>query len=75
MSQCNGCSHADRMKRLRKQRKKTILLNKDGWTTLYIVGEQPLEGQSEPYEHNGKPLRFVSSYMALAHSYDEDCRR
>lgn len=68
MGECNGCHDRDLRRRLGKR---YLLL--DG-RKVYELDAQPEPGQSEPHKHLGRPIRLCAIYMALEHSYDEDCR-
>lgn len=78
MGLCNGCDFIELVKRHKKHRDRLVFVEKPmagftTWPTVYLLDEQPVEGQGEPYMIDGKPARFVVSYASLGHSNDEDC--
>ena len=63
MGSCNGCDLA----RLKKQYGEKLIKVGGSW---YIKGEQPLEGQGEPFAlEDGTPIRFAAWYMEEGHCH------
>lgn len=67
MSRCNGCH----LKQSRKELGKNFLMLPSG---IYEKGKTPCDGQGNPKEHKGQPIRFRWWGMDYGHSYDEDCK-
>lgn len=62
---CNGCEYA----RLRWELgDKFLSLNKAGWVAVYELDAEPVPGQGEPREHDGRPIRHRGSFMSVGHS-------
>lgn len=64
-ARCNGCEFA-RWKHELGDR--CLVLNISGWPTVYELDAAPRQGQSEPHEHDGRPIRFHASFMSVEHS-------
>lgn len=63
MSQCNGCY----LEQLKKKYGSKLIKHAGSW---YLVGEQPLPGQGEPYQlPNGTPIQFVVWFMGEGHDH------
>ena len=67
MYNCNGCSLA----RYKAKYKDKLIKIGD---TYYVIGEEPMPGQSEPHSlPDGTPIRFLVWFMSEGHSNDRDC--
>lgn len=63
LTPCNFCSLRSIKARYRPE--EILCLTVHGWITYYQVDADPLPGQGEPLEHNGRPIRFLASFMSL----------
>ena len=63
---CNGCKFA----RLKHELgDKFLYLVEHAWsTTVYELDAEPMSGQGEPHEHEGRSIRFRASFMSIRHS-------
>jgi len=62
---CNGCKLAEYKWKLGK---KFLLIGGGIMGGVYELDAKPTEGQGEPYEHNGRPIRFIFAGMSYGHS-------
>lgn len=68
---CNAC----RNRKLKQELgSKYLLLRVNGWPTVYKLDAPPASGQGPPTTNRGRSIRFVAAFMALEHTYDEDCK-
>ena len=63
LTRCNYCSY--QALKARYAGEKLVTLGVDNWVNIYKLDSEPANGQGEPYEHNGKPIRFLAGYAAL----------
>jgi len=63
---CNGCKYA----RLKYELGNKFLALKGcyGWINIYELDARPASGQSEPLEHEGRPIHHRIGFAGIAHS-------
>ncbi len=62
---CNGCQFARLQHELGDR---CFVSHHNGWTTVYELDAEPVPGQGDPHEHDGRPIRFRSSFLSVGHS-------
>ena len=62
---CNGCKY---LKLKHELADKFLALQKGKWVTIYELDAKPIKGQSEPLEHEGRPIRFRIGFASIGHS-------
>lgn len=65
-ARCNGCRLAELRHELGN--KLLVRLTEDGWTEVYELDAEPLPGQGEPQEVDGRPVRWHVTFMSTEHS-------
>lgn len=61
---CNGCKY----EQLKHELGDKFLVLRDGWVNIYELDAEPVPGQGEPYEYEGRSIRHRSGFMSVGHS-------
>ena len=46
---------------------KFLALN-DGWVNVYELAAEPTQGQGEPFEYEGRSIRYRAGFISIGHS-------
>lgn len=63
LTRCNYCDLQDLKARYKPE--ELIRLNQRGWISYYRLGAEPIPGQDDPIEHEGKPIQFLASFAEI----------
>lgn len=63
-ARCNGCAYA----KLKHELGDKFLALNDGWVNVYELDAEPIPGQGDPQEHNGRSVRYRAGFMSIGHS-------
>lgn len=63
LTRCCHCTVGSLTERYKDQQ--LVLLADEGWISLFVIGEPPVDAEQRIREHAGGPVRWVGSFLAI----------